>query len=70
MIRDRINCVAMGHGRNISPKLRNPAVEERPALLAEPLVHDRSQVAKTIDLWHKCAQASAAPDDPNNILAA
>ena len=70
MIRDGIDGVAMSLGRNISSQLRNPTIEERPTLFTEPLVDDRSQIAKTIDLWHEGAQTSAAPDDPDDILAA
>ena len=44
MFRDGVDRVAMRLGRHIGAKLRNPAIEQSPALFAEPLIdtYDRS----------------------------
>ncbi len=65
-----LNCISMGLRRNIGAKFRNPAIEQRAALLAKPRVDDRGQIAQPINLWDKGAKTCAAPDDANDILTA
>ena len=62
--------VTMRLGRNIGAKFGNPAIEQRTALLAEPLIDDRGQIPQAVDLRDEGTQACTASDDPNDVVPA
>ncbi|WP_354141984.1 hypothetical protein [Bradyrhizobium sp. RT11b] len=70
MVGDGVDGIAMRPGRDVGAQLRDPAVEQRPALFAQPLIDDRGEIPEAIHLRDQGAQARAAPDDADDILAA
>jgi hypothetical protein len=45
VLRDRVDRIPMSLAKNIGAKLWNPAVKQRAALFAEPLIYDLGEVA-------------------------
>lgn len=70
MFRNGVDRITVRLGRNIGAKLWDPAIEQRPALFAEPLIDNRCEIPQAIDLRDQSAQSRAGPDNSDDVLAA